>query len=93
MPPPDIRVNMPDMKVSRPELPIPDVSQWTTILGAAEILQLSRRQVERMIGDGILGKYRPRSATGERTPPVLLFVPQVEAMRDARRVAAGRVNA
>lgn len=72
-----------DMR-NEPQLPIPDVTAWTTRQWAAKEIGVSVRSVDRMVKSGTLRAYTPHVVDGEQAP-VLLFKPEVEDVAEARR--------
>jgi hypothetical protein len=70
-------------------LPLPNPGDWLTTAGTAVLLGVHRRQVERFAAAGTLTAYQPAAADTERAP-VLFWRPEVEQLRDARRISRGR---
>lgn len=74
-------------------LPLPNPGDWCTIGGAATLLKLSRRTVERMVADGRLTGYRPYGAP-DRVASKLLWLPEVRELAAAlERVRAAGTRA
>lgn len=69
-------------------LPIPNPGDWITTMGAAFLLGVSRRTIERMAEKGVLTAYRPYGAPDEVTP-VLFWRAQVNDVLTARLTVAG----
>lgn len=69
-------------------LPLPNPGDWITTMGAAFLLGVSRRTVERMAERGTLKPYRPYGAPKEVTP-VLFWRQQVNDVLTARLTVAG----
>lgn len=69
-------------------LPIPNPGDWITTMGAAFLLGVSRRTVERMAERGTLTAYRPYGAPREVTS-VLFWRQQVNDVLTARLTVAG----
>lgn len=72
-------------------LPLPNPGDWITTKGAAFLLGVSRRTVERLAEKGALTPYRPYGALGEVTP-VLFWREQVNEVLTARLMVAGGVR-
>lgn len=66
-------------------LPIPNPDDWCGLPHAAQLLAVHEQTVRRMIADGVLRGYRPKGSSA-----VLLWLPQVHQVVEARRIAAGR---
>lgn len=69
-------------------LPLPNLEDWCSLVGAAIILGVSRRTVERMIEDGRLTGYWPWGP-GQRVGRAMLWRPQVETLADALKIVKG----
>jgi excisionase family DNA binding protein len=67
------------------KLPLPNPGDWITINGAAELLDCSRRTVERMVDAGTLQLHVPRHGEGERVQGWLWYA-QVDEVKRARQV-------
>lgn len=63
-------------------LPLPNPGDWCTIAGAARLLKLSRRTVERMVADGRLTGYLPYGAP-DRVASRILWLPEVRELAAA----------
>jgi excisionase family DNA binding protein len=63
-----------------PRLPLPNPEDWTDRVGAARMLSVSVRTVERMADDGRLKAYQIGACR-------LFWQPEVARLADARRVA------
>lgn len=70
-----------DMK--RDTLPIPNPTDWLTTKGAAFLLGMSPRSVERMVERGALRAYRPYGAPKEKAA-AMFWRAEVNAVVDAR---------
>lgn len=68
------------------KLPLPNPEEWVTRGAAAQLLAVDPATVSRMIGDGRLRSYSPVCAPDE-TAPILLWLPEVAALAEARRIA------
>lgn len=69
-------------------LPLPNPGDWVTTEGAAWLLGVSRRTVERMAAAGTLTAYRPGAGPIER-PPAMFWLPEVARVKEARLLVAG----
>lgn len=67
-------------------LPLPNPDEWMTVAAAAAFLRVHPATIGRMAAAGVLRCYSPVPAADER-PPKMLWAPEVEALRDARRTA------
>lgn len=67
-------------------LPLPNPDEWMTANAAAAFLKVHPATIGRMIRGKVLTGYSPVPAVDER-PPVMLWAPEVEQLREARRVA------
>jgi hypothetical protein len=68
-------------------LPLPNPYDWTTVAGAAELLSVDRRTVDRLILRGVLTGCNPYQAKGEK-PVVMLWRAEVLEVRAARQKLA-----
>jgi hypothetical protein len=66
-------------------LPLPNPQDWATKAGAATLLDVNLRTIDRMIEDGRLTAHAP---IGARNAERLLWVPEVVELVNARRRAA-----
>jgi excisionase family DNA binding protein len=63
-------------------LPLPNPGDWCSIAGAARLLRVSRRTVERMIVDGRLTGYTPYGGS-HRASAKLLWMHEVRQLSEA----------
>jgi excisionase family DNA binding protein len=68
-------------------LPLPNPYDWTTVPGAAELLGVDRRTVDRLIDKGVLTGCTPYQGKREKRV-VILWRAEVIEVRDARRKLA-----
>lgn len=66
----------------------PDISDWITMEGAAEVLGCDRRTISRMIVAGRLAAHWPRTGKRERRPTLLSYA-EVVRLNEARRLVRG----
>lgn len=66
-------------------LPIPNPADWLTRKGAAQVLDVSERTIERMVSRGTLTEHRPYGADGERVPG-LFWMAEVLRAKQAQLV-------
>lgn len=71
------------------QMVLPDVRDWCTIDWAAERIGCHKRTILRLLAEGTLGRYSPRTGKGHRGP-VLLHSAEVERYAIAKSVVAGR---
>ena len=78
------------------KLPLPNPEDWITIDGTAELLDVSRRTVTRLIGANTLTLHRPRHRKGERVqgwlwyPQVIAYARALSVVRGAERAPEAR---
>lgn len=74
--------------VAEEDLGKPNPEDWTTIAGAAEILDRSRTHVMNLVDRGVLRIYwiGGTSRVGAERSRAILWVPEVVAIREAMRV-------
>ncbi len=48
--------------------PVPNPTDWMTRKGAAQVLGVSERTIDRMVSRGTLAEHRPYGGDGERVP-------------------------
>jgi excisionase family DNA binding protein len=63
-------------------LPLPNPGDWCSIAGAARLLSVSRRTVERMILDGRLTGYTPYGGS-HRVSGKVLWMAEVRQLSEA----------
>jgi excisionase family DNA binding protein len=63
-------------------LPLPNPEDWCSVAGAARLLGVSRRTVERMVLDGRLTGYTPYGGS-HRVSAKLLWMPEVRQLSQA----------
>lgn len=76
------------LHMNQPQLPIPDAKQWMTRKGAAAVLRVHWRTVDRLTHERLLTAHYPIGGPGERRP-MLLWTPEVQELAAARK-RAGR---
>lgn len=73
------------------KLPLPNPEEWCTRAAAAGILGCDPGTVGRMIRANRLRSYSPLHVPDE-TAPILLWLPEVNALAEARRIAREGVH-
>lgn len=71
--------------MSQQVLPLPNPGDWATKAGAAALLDVNLRTIDRMIEDG---RLTPHAPLGARNAEHLLWVPEVLELVKARKRAA-----